>query len=566
MLRFYICFQIFIVFCIVAILSIPLFFTGNAGANPYSSPFGPIGGGGGSAGELGAVFERVEAFNIIPVTDFVLDGTNDPGAENTIRGLTYRNFSGSAVNDAEFFWYPPANLASPPAFSVGYTISSATPPAAGEGVVFNFSACAVNEAGEIECSYGTETVNISPDISPYSTQWIRVNSPFENVSTPGLGEGSWVRCKIERDTSNASDTYEQPIGIASVAISYLNTFNNPAYGDDTFKIFLENVDPLGGNLNATGIGVIFQWGDPEDVPAETTYDDAATTFAYDYPYPVNSTLKIYNSLNLTELVFSDIGGGSISHQISNLPDNLTNYQCSENNTVFGNVSSLPSNLTRFILSGDNTVTGIVGDFPVNMERIHLTGNSVITGDIGNLPSTVEYIYLMGENTVTGNVSDISSSMRSFYLLGLNTITGNIADVPIDVEDFHVIGNNTITGDIADISVNVKTFRIIGDNTISGDIADIPDDIEYFTLIGDNTVSDYSGKTWTTKPSAFILTPASGGLSTSEVDQLLIDFDDDLAWDAGDTITLTGTNAARSVASDAAVASLESEGVTLTLTP
>ena len=104
----------------------------------------------------------------------------------------------------------------------------------------------------------------------------------------------------------------------------------------------------------------------------------------------------------------------------------------------------------------------------------------------------------------------------------------------------------------------------GSNTISGDIASLPSGLTYLNCTGSNTISDYTGKTWTTKPATFVLIPVgAGGLSEAEVDQLLIDFDDDLVWAVGNTITLTGTNAPRSAASNAAVTSLEAEGVNVT---
>jgi len=126
------------------------------------------------------------------------------------------------------------------------------------------------------------------------------------------------------------------------------------------------------------------------------------------------------------------------------------------------------------------------------------------------------------------------------------------------------GDNTISGDIAYLPSNLVYLGILGQTTLFGDIAHLPSGLAYLNCCGLNTISDYSGKTWTTKPVTFTLIPTgAGGLSTAEIDQLLIDFDDDLIWAAGNIITLTGTNAARSAASDAAVTSLQSEGVTVT---
>ena len=130
--------------------------------------------------------------------------------------------------------------------------------------------------------------------------------------------------------------------------------------------------------------------------------------------------------------------------------------------------------------------------------------------------------------------------------------------------FDCIGSNTISGNLSDLPSGVTYFYCAGSNTISGNLSDLPSGMTHFSCIGSNTISDYTSKVWTTKPSTFYFMPTGvGGLSTAEIDQLLIDFDDDLVWAAGNTITLTGTNAARSSASDAAVANMVAEGATVT---
>jgi hypothetical protein len=107
---------------------------------------------------------------------------------------------------------------------------------------------------------------------------------------------------------------------------------------------------------------------------------------------------------------------------------------------------------------------------------------------------------------------------------------------------------------------LTSFYVSAYNTISGDIADAPEGLTYFLARGQNVISSYSGKTWITNMTGFYLEPVSpGGLSTAEIDQLLIDLDTDLTWSGG-TITFTGSNEPRSPASDAAVFSLEAQGV------
>ena len=100
--------------------------------------------------------------------------------------------------------------------------------------------------------------------------------------------------------------------------------------------------------------------------------------------------------------------------------------------------------------------------------------------------------------------------------------------------------------------------------MSGDLANLPSGMTHFRCYGANTVSDYSGKTWTTKPVTFNFVPTGiGGLSEAEVNALLIDFDEDLVWVAGNTITLTGTNAAPTGLGAIAAQNIRDEGATVT---
>ena len=168
--------------------------------------------------------------------------------------------------------------------------------------------------------------------------------------------------------------------------------------------------------------------------------------------------------------------------------------------------------------------------------------------------------------VDGTIERIAalSGLTFFDCYGSNTVSGDVGNLPSGLTYFYCYGSNTISGDLTNLPSGLTYFRCYGSNTVSGDLTNLPSGLATFYSYGSNTVSDYTGKAWTTKPAMFVLVPVgAGGLSEAEIDQLLIDFDDDLAWAAGNMITLTGTNAARSTASDAAVTSLEGEGVTVT---
>jgi len=91
---------------------------------------------------------------------------------------------------------------------------------------------------------------------------------------------------------------------------------------------------------------------------------------------------------------------------------------------------------------------------------------------------------------------------------------------------------------------------------------------YINFYGNNTISDYtSGKTWNNNINFFRITPvAGGGLSSTEVDNLIIDLNGSAWAGTSRTLSLIGTNAARTAASNAAVTSLTTnKSVTVTTT-
>ena len=192
-------------------------------------------------------------------------------------------------------------------------------------------------------------------------------------------------------------------------------------------------------------------------------------------------------------------------------------------------------------SAVNATVRIFGSVVLTKFKMDASGAD-ISFDVANLPSGLTYMYVSGSNTVSGDVANLPSGLTYMYVSGSNTVSGDVANMPSGLTILYVSGSNTLTGDVANM----------------------PSGVTYLAVSGSNTIADYTSKTWTTKPATFKIIPVSpGGLSTAEVDQLLIDLDDDLTWASGDVITLTGTNAVPSSASDAAVNNMTSEGATVT---
>ena len=189
----------------------------------------------------------------------------------------------------------------------------------------------------------------------------------------------------------------------------------------------------------------------------------------------------------------------------------------------------------------NTYTGIDQAYSKNYGSV---GNRTVVFTLGSDKLTKFTMTQTGAN-ISFDLAKLPRSLTYFYCTGSNTITGNLLSLPVALTYFFCAGSNTITGNLSSLPAGLTTF--------------------YCT--GSNTIADYSGKTWANNQRRVYLVPVTGGgLSSAEIDQLLID----LAaaggtWTDVKAVYLRGTNAARTAASDAAVATLVSKGVTVITT-
>jgi hypothetical protein len=345
--------------------------------------------------------------------------------------------------------------------------------------------------------------------------------------------------------------------------------------------------PVEIKTNTDTSPVRFYWGDGTYTELVGTTDQNHTK---DYGAPVNYTVKIKASAenNLTKLQINAGTGTDVSFDLSDIPANvtflsvpaasntisgdiadapagITYFYLRGSNTISGDIADAPAGITYFNLQGSNTVSGDIADAPAGITSFTLLGSNTVSGDIADAPAGITSFTLLGSNTLSGDIADAPAGITSFYLRGSNTLSGDIADAPAGITSFILLGSNTLSGDIADVPASITSFNLQGSNTLSGDIADVPASITSFNLQGSNTVSDYSGVfPFNSAFQSFKIIPVSGGLSSSEVDQLLIDFDSSISsWSGDKSVVLTGTNAARTSASDAAVASLQGKGVTVT---
>jgi hypothetical protein len=294
----------------------------------------------------------------------------------------------------------------------------------------------------------------------------------------------------------------------------------------------------------------------------------------------------------TNIEYLYLGGNNIlSGNIRNIPSTLIQLYCAGFNTLSGNISNLPATLTSFYVVGNNTINGALADLKEGLLSFSIY-SSGITGSLADLPSTLVELVIHGVNTIsgdisylnagmtildlangtlniTGNLSDLPSAMERFMINGTGvSVTGDLSSLPSTIQRFSVTGVNTIIGNLSSIPASCTYFWVLGYNTISGSLNSLPAGMRIFNLGGNTTVSGYTaGKTWSSAMNTFTFIPSTGsGLSTTEVDNLLIDFaasDWNTYGSGAGMIDCTGINAARSSASDAAVVALIAKNVGVT---
>ena len=155
------------------------------------------------------------------------------------------------------------------------------------------------------------------------------------------------------------------------------------------------------------------------------------------------------------------------------------------------------------------------------------------------------------------------SMTALFVSGTTVISGAMADKPPTLSFFYVLGN-TVSGMIHDLYPGITFFLCEGTNTIDGSLSSIPAGVTYFKCTGNNTINQYTGgRVWSNSINYVYLKPAAGyGLDSTEVDNVLIDLAA-ATWAGGSRrVELPTPNAARTAASDAAVATLLGKSVSV----
>ena len=236
----------------------------------------------------------------------------------------------------------------------------------------------------------------------------------------------------------------------------------------------------------------------------------------------------------------DTTDGNLRHDIADLPKTLTYYYNVGTNTSYGDIANLPSGMTYYAHFGNNTITGDISNIPSGSTVFRAGGSEDLQGDIGTLPNTLTYFQATGGNNIGGSISNLPSGLERFIIFGANTTSGDIEDLPSVMFEYSNLGANTVSGSIDNIPSGLITFRNNGNTTV------------------DSYISPHE---WDSGMVYFSHLPAAGyGLTTAEVDNVLIDLDN-----SGMTccyLVVNGENSARSSASDQAMINLINNGVSV----
>jgi hypothetical protein len=258
--------------------------------------------------------------------------------------------------------------------------------------------------------------------------------------------------------------------------------------------------------------------------------------------------------------FNIISSSSISGVLQTAPGKTVIIRWGDGTeTAYSGTSDTAYSHTYF--STVSTTISIYAESESVLKKFSNT-DSTISFDLSALNEGLEYIYITYFNG-GGNLSSLPRSLTDCSFYGSNTISGDISGLPYGIQSISFYGSNTISGDISGMPEGIKSIRLWGNNTVYGMLSNIKNSISYISVKGYSSLT-YDSYWGSTSLDRVLISSLSDGMSSGEVDQLLIDLDSNVAtWIGSKIITLTESNAARTSASDAAVASLQSKGVTVT---
>ena len=240
-------------------------------------------------------------------------------------------------------------------------------------------------------------------------------------------------------------------------------------------------------------------------------------------------------------------------------------------SVSGDIADL-RNLTALITINLNftKVSGDIADLKnlTALKYLNLASTAV-SGDIANLKNLTALITInLNSTEVSGDIADLKNLTASEYIdLNFTKVSGDIADLRnLTALTSLNLTNTSVSGNVEVFSgmKNINSINL-SNGTFTGDLSKISDNCKFISFYNSiNTVLS-----WTNRPSTANILAIAGNVKITDVDKMLQDQAQcKVGYNSSSsisekTISCVGT---RTSASDAAVATLQSKGYTVSITP
>jgi len=282
-----------------------------------------------------------------------------------------------------------------------------------------------------------------------------------------------------------------------------------------------------------GEQIQIDWGDGtlETLNLGTSRQD----FSHDYTAAGDFTIRMFK-VNQKFDKFDTGRNGSLQGDTANLPKGANDYTL-QFSAISGDVQNLPDGASEYNFRF-TSVTGDIQNLPIGASTYNFKSTSLI-GDIQNLPAGAS-TYNFPFTSVSGDIQNLPTG-ASTYKFANTSVTGDIQNLPTGASTYTFNGTS-VTGDIA-------SYRSLTSNLSN-----------YF--INNSDVSTYSSGSYSVDVTGARIRVQELGLSSTEVDNFLIDLEASGA--SSGTLNIAGTNAARTSSSDAAVSALQSRGWSITV--
>lgn len=295
----------------------------------------------------------------------------------------------------------------------------------------------------------------------------------------------------------------------------------------------------------------------------------------------NSTV----SININTLKTSNVGVVNLTlnslatctGSLNNLPPSLSFLKLSSiGNSITGSTNKLPRFLSSIFLSGFSLITGTLDSLPVNLIELTLTNCSQISGTVDNFSNDLRVLILSNlSTTITGLLENLPNrQLNALTLENLGTGIGGSIDSLVNTEAFQAAGinylnisatsdTNAFTGSINTLIANnpVMYDMILVNlgNNITGDLDNLK--FNYMTLSSYSTITikgcgaNINYNNGVLPAFARVSMTLHCGLTTTEVDNFLINFNATCLNGNFNLLDLAGNNEGRSSASDLACAAI-----------